>query len=88
MKASLQAGKPVIDEKNLNQILFSLPQLYELNQDLLRELEERMAHWYENWPIFFLRFQTITIFILLELDKLGLIVISHFTVMIKWLQCS
>lgn len=46
MKASLQAGKPVIDEKNLNQILFSLPQLYELNQGLLRELEDRMAHWY------------------------------------------
>ncbi|MCI4380183.1 hypothetical protein PGIGA_G00236850 [Pangasianodon gigas] len=48
MKASLQAGKPVIDERNLNQILFSLPQLYELNKDLLRELEDRMAHWNEN----------------------------------------
>lgn len=49
MKASLQAGKPVIDEKNLNQILFSLPQLYELNQGLLRELEDRVAHWYKNF---------------------------------------
>ncbi|KAG7329376.1 hypothetical protein KOW79_007550 [Hemibagrus wyckioides] len=47
-KASSQAGKPVIDEKNLNQILFSLPQFYELNQGLLRELEERMAHWNEQ----------------------------------------
>lgn len=46
VKASLQAGKPVIDERNLNQILFSLPQLYELNQGLLRELEDRVAHWY------------------------------------------
>lgn len=48
MRASMHAGKPVIDERNLNQILFSLPQLYELNQGLLRELEERVAHWYEN----------------------------------------
>ncbi|XP_026990884.2 FYVE, RhoGEF and PH domain-containing protein 6-like isoform X1 [Tachysurus fulvidraco] len=46
--ASLQTGKPVIDEKNLNQILFSLPQLYELNKGLLRELEDRMAHWNEH----------------------------------------
>ncbi|KAF4091195.1 hypothetical protein AMELA_G00034310 [Ameiurus melas] len=51
MKASSQAGKPVIDEKNLNQILFSLPQLYELNQGLLRELEERLAHWNEHSSI-------------------------------------
>ncbi|KAJ3596659.1 hypothetical protein NHX12_003063 [Muraenolepis orangiensis] len=42
-KASRQAGKPVIDEKVLNQILYNLPQLYELNQDLLRELEDENA---------------------------------------------
>lgn len=45
-KASHQAGKPVIEERNLNQILYYLPQLYELNQDLLKELEERVAQWY------------------------------------------
>ncbi|XP_052452886.1 FYVE, RhoGEF and PH domain-containing protein 6-like [Carassius gibelio] len=48
MKASCQAGKPVIDERVLNQILCYLPQLYELNCDLLRELEERVAHWNEH----------------------------------------
>ncbi|KAF7707527.1 FYVE, RhoGEF and PH domain-containing protein 6-like [Silurus meridionalis] len=49
--ASLLAGKDVIDERNLNQILFSLPQLYELNQDLLRELEDRVAHWNDQTGI-------------------------------------
>ncbi|XP_061085140.1 FYVE, RhoGEF and PH domain-containing protein 6-like [Conger conger] len=44
-KASRQSGKPVIEERILNQILYYLPQLYELNRDLLRELEERVAHW-------------------------------------------
>ncbi|KAF4095355.1 FYVE, RhoGEF and PH domain-containing protein 6-like [Onychostoma macrolepis] len=48
LKASCQAGKPVIDERVLNQILCYLPQLYELNCDLLRELEERVAHWNEH----------------------------------------
>uniref|UniRef100_A0A8C1RN59 FYVE, RhoGEF and PH domain-containing protein 6 n=1 Tax=Cyprinus carpio TaxID=7962 RepID=A0A8C1RN59_CYPCA len=48
LKASCQAGKPVIDERALNQILCYLPQLYELNCDLLRELEERVAHWNEH----------------------------------------
>ncbi|CAM4467541.1 unnamed protein product [Lepidochelys olivacea] len=43
--ASRQLGKPVIEERILNQILYYLPQLYELNQDLLRELEERLSHW-------------------------------------------
>ncbi|KAM3870531.1 FYVE, RhoGEF and PH domain-containing protein 6-like [Diretmus argenteus] len=47
-KASRQSGKPVIEERVLNQILYSLPQLYELNQDLLRELEQRVAKWDEN----------------------------------------
>ncbi|XP_053361993.1 FYVE, RhoGEF and PH domain-containing protein 6-like isoform X2 [Clarias gariepinus] len=48
MKAALQSGKTVIDERSLNQILFSLPQLYELNLGLLKELEERVAKWDEH----------------------------------------
>uniref|UniRef100_A0A671XZH5 FYVE, RhoGEF and PH domain containing 6 n=1 Tax=Sparus aurata TaxID=8175 RepID=A0A671XZH5_SPAAU len=44
-KTSRQSGKPVIEERLLNQILYSLPQLYELNQDLLRELKQRVANW-------------------------------------------
>lgn len=47
-KASLQSGKAVIEERLLNQILYSLPQLYELNKDLLRELQDRVARWDEN----------------------------------------
>ncbi|XP_039663844.1 FYVE, RhoGEF and PH domain-containing protein 6-like isoform X2 [Perca fluviatilis] len=46
--ASHQTGKPVIEERLLNQILYYLPQLYELNQDLLRELKQRVANWDEN----------------------------------------
>ncbi|OCT88858.1 FYVE, RhoGEF and PH domain-containing protein 6 isoform X1 [Xenopus laevis] len=44
-------GKPVIEEKILNQILYYLPQLYELNRDVLRELEERMSQWTEQQKI-------------------------------------
>ncbi|KAJ8393390.1 hypothetical protein AAFF_G00061120 [Aldrovandia affinis] len=47
-KASRQSGKPVIEERALNQILYYLPQLYELNRDLLRELEERVARWTDH----------------------------------------
>uniref|UniRef100_A0A665VRE2 FYVE, RhoGEF and PH domain-containing protein 6-like n=1 Tax=Echeneis naucrates TaxID=173247 RepID=A0A665VRE2_ECHNA len=47
-EASRQNGKPVIEERVLNQILYYLPQLYELNQDLLRELKQRLAKWDEN----------------------------------------
>ncbi|XP_038872938.1 FYVE, RhoGEF and PH domain-containing protein 6-like [Salvelinus namaycush] len=47
-KASRPSGKPIIEEAILNQILYYLPQLYELNQDLLRELEERVAQWDEH----------------------------------------
>ncbi|KAI4891345.1 hypothetical protein NFI96_015733, partial [Prochilodus magdalenae] len=47
-KASSQAGKPVIEERILNQILYSLPQLYELNCNLLSELEKRVANWNEH----------------------------------------
>ncbi|XP_066561094.1 FYVE, RhoGEF and PH domain-containing protein 6 isoform X2 [Amia ocellicauda] len=50
-KASRQSGKPVIEERTLNQILYYLPQLYELNRDLLRELEERVAHWNDHQRI-------------------------------------
>ncbi|XP_076860814.1 FYVE, RhoGEF and PH domain-containing protein 6 isoform X2 [Brachyhypopomus gauderio] len=47
-KATRASGKPVVEEKVLNQILYYLPQLYELNKDLLRELEERVAHWSDH----------------------------------------
>ncbi|KFV71482.1 FYVE, RhoGEF and PH domain-containing protein 6, partial [Dryobates pubescens] len=49
--ASRQLGKPVIEDRVLNQILYYLPQLYELNRDLLRELEERLAHWLDHQRI-------------------------------------
>ncbi|XP_034259108.1 LOW QUALITY PROTEIN: FYVE, RhoGEF and PH domain-containing protein 6 [Pantherophis guttatus] len=49
--ASRQFGKPVIEDKVLNQILYYLPQLYELNRDLLRELEERLSHWIDHQRI-------------------------------------
>ncbi|XP_019497282.1 PREDICTED: FYVE, RhoGEF and PH domain-containing protein 6 isoform X3 [Hipposideros armiger] len=49
--ASRQLGKPVIEDRTLNQILYYLPQLYELNRDLLKELEERMANWTEQQKI-------------------------------------
>ncbi|XP_014743963.1 PREDICTED: FYVE, RhoGEF and PH domain-containing protein 6 [Sturnus vulgaris] len=49
--ASRQLGKPVIEDRILNQILYYLPQLYELNRDLLRELEERLTHWLEHQRI-------------------------------------
>uniref|UniRef100_A0A3B4XF07 FYVE, RhoGEF and PH domain containing 6 n=1 Tax=Seriola lalandi dorsalis TaxID=1841481 RepID=A0A3B4XF07_SERLL len=47
-KATRQNGKPVVDERILNQILYYLPQLYQLNRDLQRELEERVAHWSDH----------------------------------------
>ncbi|XP_055045839.2 FYVE, RhoGEF and PH domain-containing protein 6 isoform X2 [Misgurnus anguillicaudatus] len=47
-KATRASGKPLVEEKVLNQILYYLPQLYELNKDLLKELEERVAHWSEH----------------------------------------
>uniref|UniRef100_A0A9J8AMH8 FYVE, RhoGEF and PH domain containing 6 n=1 Tax=Cyprinus carpio carpio TaxID=630221 RepID=A0A9J8AMH8_CYPCA len=47
-KATRASGKPPVEEKVLNQILYYLPQLYELNKDLLKELEERVAHWSEH----------------------------------------
>lgn len=50
-KATRQNGKPVVDERILSQILYYLPQLYQLNRDLLRELEDRVAHWYFNFIV-------------------------------------
>ncbi|XP_068443005.1 FYVE, RhoGEF and PH domain-containing protein 6 [Clinocottus analis] len=47
-KATRQNGKPVVDERVLSQVLYYLPQLYQLNRDLLRELEERVAHWSDH----------------------------------------
>ncbi|KAJ3612226.1 hypothetical protein NHX12_020502 [Muraenolepis orangiensis] len=47
-KATRQNGKPVVEERVLSQILYYLPQLYELNRDLLRELEDRVAHWADH----------------------------------------
>ncbi|XP_051977132.1 FYVE, RhoGEF and PH domain-containing protein 6 isoform X1 [Xyrauchen texanus] len=47
-KATRASGKPLLEEKVLNQILYYLPQLYELNKDLLKELEERVAHWSDH----------------------------------------
>ncbi|XP_075716222.1 FYVE, RhoGEF and PH domain-containing protein 6 [Rhinoderma darwinii] len=50
-QASKHLGKPVIEDKILNQILYYLPQLYELNRDVLRELQERMSQWSEQQKI-------------------------------------
>ncbi|KAM9807688.1 FYVE, RhoGEF and PH domain-containing protein 6-like [Neosynchiropus ocellatus] len=47
-RASQQSGKPVIEDRLLNQILYSLPQLYQLNLDLLLELKMRLVKWDEN----------------------------------------
>ncbi|XP_006871874.1 PREDICTED: FYVE, RhoGEF and PH domain-containing protein 6 [Chrysochloris asiatica] len=49
--ASRQLGKPVIEDRILNQILYYLPQLYELNRDLLKEMEERLLTWTEQQRI-------------------------------------
>lgn len=46
--ASRQRGKPVIEDRLLDQILYYLPQLYELNQELLKELQQRVATWEDN----------------------------------------
>ncbi|KAM8973268.1 FYVE, RhoGEF and PH domain-containing protein 6 isoform 2-T2 [Pelodytes ibericus] len=50
-QASRNLGKAVIEDKILNQILYYLPQLYELNRDVLRELEERMSPWNDHQKI-------------------------------------
>lgn len=50
-QTSQTLGKPVIEDRILNQILYYLPQLYELNRDVLRELKERMSQWNEHQKI-------------------------------------
>ncbi|KAK7891316.1 hypothetical protein WMY93_023279 [Mugilogobius chulae] len=45
--ASKRSGKHVIEDSLLNQILFYLPQFYELNKQLLKELQQRVATWEE-----------------------------------------
>ncbi|KAM5170265.1 FYVE, RhoGEF and PH domain-containing protein 6 [Mantella aurantiaca] len=50
-QASKTLGKPVIEDRILNQILYYLPQLCELNRDVLRELQERMSQWNEHQKI-------------------------------------
>lgn len=47
-EASRQNPKPVIEDRLLDQILYNLPQLYELNQDLLKELRQRVETWGDN----------------------------------------
>lgn len=44
-KAARQNGKAVIEERTLDQILYYLPQLYELNLGLLQELRNRLDKW-------------------------------------------
>lgn len=44
-KAARQNGKAVIEERTLDQILYYLPQLYELNRGLLQELRNRLDKW-------------------------------------------
>uniref|UniRef100_A0AAV2L3L8 FYVE, RhoGEF and PH domain-containing protein 6-like n=1 Tax=Knipowitschia caucasica TaxID=637954 RepID=A0AAV2L3L8_KNICA len=46
--ASRESGKTVIEDRLLDQILYYLPQLYELNQQLLKELQQRVATWGNN----------------------------------------
>ncbi len=38
--------RPVLPPQLLNQILKYLPELYELNKGLLRDLKERISKWY------------------------------------------
>lgn len=44
-KATEKAGRPVIPSEVLNRILKYLAQLLNFNEDLLRDLEERVANW-------------------------------------------
>ncbi|XP_051916128.1 FYVE, RhoGEF and PH domain-containing protein 6-like [Hippocampus zosterae] len=50
-KASRENGKAVIEERALERILYYLPQLYELNRDLLQELSNRLDKWDENQQV-------------------------------------
>ncbi|MGH0150110.1 UNVERIFIED_CONTAM: hypothetical protein FKN15_016467 [Acipenser sinensis] len=44
-KVNCEQSKPVVEEERLTAILCELPQVYELHQDILKELEERINDW-------------------------------------------
>ncbi|XP_076369664.1 uncharacterized protein LOC143256375 isoform X2 [Tachypleus tridentatus] len=50
-EAGKERGMSLIPEVSLNEILKYFPQLQNLNEKLLRELEERIEHWPENGRI-------------------------------------
>ncbi|XP_022236037.1 uncharacterized protein LOC106476467, partial [Limulus polyphemus] len=50
-EAGKEWGMPLIPEVRLNEILKYFPQLQNLNEKLLRELEERIEHWPESGRI-------------------------------------
>uniref|UniRef100_A0A4W3KB95 FYVE, RhoGEF and PH domain containing 5 n=1 Tax=Callorhinchus milii TaxID=7868 RepID=A0A4W3KB95_CALMI len=50
-RASGEDGTPVVDEENLTQILCEMPELCQFHQEMLKELEERVAQWYEDRKI-------------------------------------
>uniref|UniRef100_A0ABM0MPC1 FYVE, RhoGEF and PH domain-containing protein 6-like n=1 Tax=Saccoglossus kowalevskii TaxID=10224 RepID=A0ABM0MPC1_SACKO len=43
--ANSRASKKIISQEDLNQILYYLPQLTEINQDLLSKLQDRIEKW-------------------------------------------
>ena len=45
--ATENQGRPVIPSETLNRILDYLPQLQNFNEDLLKDLEERLSKWYD-----------------------------------------
>ncbi|XP_042195641.1 FYVE, RhoGEF and PH domain-containing protein 5 [Callorhinchus milii] len=47
-RASGEDGTPVVDEENLTQILCEMPELCQFHQEMLKELEERVAQWEEE----------------------------------------
>ncbi|KAK6474094.1 FYVE protein [Huso huso] len=44
-KVNCEQSEPVVEEESLTAILCELPQVYELHQDILKELEERITDW-------------------------------------------
>ncbi|ESO90485.1 hypothetical protein LOTGIDRAFT_123253, partial [Lottia gigantea] len=50
-KATEQSDKPVISNEVLNKILDFLPQLQNFNEDLLRDLNERIQKWEEHQKV-------------------------------------
>uniref|UniRef100_W5MZ93 FYVE, RhoGEF and PH domain containing 5 n=1 Tax=Lepisosteus oculatus TaxID=7918 RepID=W5MZ93_LEPOC len=47
MSAVTEAGDPVLEEDKLCEILSELPQIYQFHQDILSDLESRIANWEE-----------------------------------------